>query len=426
MLVLITAAVLFQRAICLITLPDVGDPFDVAAEYAAKIPETRNAFVFFRQASAKLHSWPEVPGAVQRAGPAVGWSKADPRMRAWVENNREALELFRTGAEQADGWAHPIGDETAFGHQQVSAWLFGWLAIMEGSRLEEQRDMAGAWGWYRALLRMRVHVMRRGTGFEREMAALGSSALQQRVALWAADPATRVLELRRALDDVIASVPRPEWEASSLEVDYVLAMRELDRSGNILSQGDEDRTYSIGGEPLPPNLADSVFFVRRFLIREPERGRRVLRLAYANWLAHTQVPAERDRKPAVRATFMSHGQKSGVLFYAARPAAPAAARALPPRAIAQWLVTAPDAKQLLSGWPRPSIGQRERREHRALVVLLAEELYRRERGRPPASENELVGSYLMSLPDDGASELDDGTTPAVDGSAARAPNPLQE
>jgi hypothetical protein len=274
---------------------------------------------------------------------------------------------------------------------------------------------------------MRVHIMRRGTGFEREIASFNGTALQKRVALWAADPGTQVPDLRRALDDVIACAPRPEWEAFSLKVDYLLALRELDGSSHILSQGDdEDRSYSVGGEPLPPNLAGSAFAIRRFFRGEPERSRRILRLAYANWLAHVEDPAERDRKPAVRASFLSHGQRWGVLFYSAGPSAPASARALTPEALAQWLATAPDAKQLLGGWPRPAIGQRERREHHALVVLLAEELFRRERGRSPSSENELVGTYLKSLPDDGTSELDDGTMPTVDGSAVRAPNPLQE
>jgi hypothetical protein len=57
-------------------------------------------------------------------------------------------------------------------------------------------------------------------------------------------------------------------------------------------------------------------------------------------------------------------------------------------------------------------------------MLLAEELYRREHGRSPASVSELVGTYLKSLPDDGSSDLDDGTTPTVDGSAPRAAHPV--
>jgi hypothetical protein len=69
-------------------------------------------------------------------------------------------------------------------------------------------------------------------------------------------------------------------------------------------------------------------------------------------------------------------------------------------------------------WLWPAIRISERREHSALVILLAEELYRRERGSAPPSEKVLVGHFVDHLPDDGSSELDDGTAPIIDDSAA--------
>jgi hypothetical protein len=75
---------------------------------------------------------------------------------------------------------------------------------------------------------------------------------------------------------------------------------------------------------------------------------------------------------------------------------------------------------------RPALCQAERREHRDLVILLAEELYRRDHGRSPTSENDLVATYLPSLPDDGSAELDDGMTPTVDDSAVSGPKLLPE
>ncbi len=47
---------------------------------------------------------------------------------------------------------------------------------------------------------------------------------------------------------------------------------------------------------------------------------------------------------------------------------------------------------------------RERANHRALIVLLASELYRRDRGTAPPSDEALVGPYLESLPDEGTEE----------------------
>ena len=126
---------------------------------------------------------------------------------------------------------------------------FVWLVLLEGSRLEEQGDMAEAWAWYRTVPRMRVHLMRRGTVFERLFAILNSKGLQPTVSRWAADPRTRVVDLRRALDDVVACEPRPEWDASSLKIDYRLAMNELDRPDQCSAEGTMTTgVIRIGGE----------------------------------------------------------------------------------------------------------------------------------------------------------------------------------
>ena len=80
-------------------LPDIGDPFDVAAFRAFRLPDDQNAFTFFRRADGKLSS--VARSAARWTVPAtVSWSKADPKLRAWVEANRQALELFQQGAEQ--------------------------------------------------------------------------------------------------------------------------------------------------------------------------------------------------------------------------------------------------------------------------------------------------------------------------------------
>jgi hypothetical protein len=67
-----------------------------------------------------------------------------------------------------------------------------------------------------------------------------------------------------------------------------------------------------------------------------------------------------------------------------------------------------------SQWPWSPNRLRDRKDYRELVVMLAEEIYRRERGSPPPSEDALVGTYLKGLPDDGSADLDDGTAPTVE------------
>lgn len=406
--------VLVWRSASLMGLPDVGDPFDLASAGTAGDTDERDAFVLFRRARSILRPMPDLPLSMTVAGPIAGWSKANPKLQRWVESNGEAMELFRRAAAQPDGIAHPVRGESAFLPHQVILTPFVWLALLEGCRLEERGDMAEAWGWYRTLLETRAHLMRRGTGFERLFLESKDPWIRRRIAAWAADPRTGVPDLRRALDDANRTRPRPEWDASSLMVDYVLAMRELDRPDGLLVSGfDDDLSFRIGGEALPPDLAKSVHGARRFVHNEPERSRRVLRLIYANWLAHIEDLADSRRNPAVRAIYRN-GQPTSVVLYASGPTAPPPARALAPPDLAAWLFKAHDAKRLLFECPWPAIGVQERQHHRALLMLLAGELYRRERGGPPPSDEALVGAYLEGLPDDGTADLDDGTTRTIE------------
>jgi hypothetical protein len=46
--------------------------------------------------------------------------------------------------------------------------------------------------------------------------------------------------------------------------------------------------------------------------------------------------------------------------------------------------------------------------------MLATEIYRRERGSLPTSDEALVGTYLKSLPDDGSADRADEMTPTVE------------
>jgi hypothetical protein len=160
-------------------------------------------------------------------------------------------------------------------------------------------------------------------------------------------------------------------------------------------------------------------------LREPERSRRVLQLLYANWLAHVEHHEPGPRKPAVRASFpllLSTNPVSRsttrVSLYPIGLLAPAGARALPPRELASWLVSTNDVKLRIIvansiQWPWSPDRLRDRKAYRELVLMLAEQIYRRERGSLPPSEEALVGTYLESLPDDGSADLDDGTVPTV-------------
>ena len=411
-------------------LPDIGDPFDVAAFRAFSVPDDQNAFTYLRRASEKLT--PPIAGMVGGNGADPGdvrfsWSIANPTLRVWAGENREAFELFQQAAEQSDA-ANPAGDST----DNADHWRLINLAALEASRREEAGDTAGAWDCHRAVLRTISHLRRRGSTRQREIARSQSRLLQRRLTDWATGPKTTISQLRRALEVVLENEPKPEWDLFAVKYGYLELMGALERPIPLSAQQgiEGEWTFRLGDLSLSPEMVGQLEAARRFLLREPERSRRVLRLLCANYLAHAETRGRQPRKPAVFAVFtyltstnpITKG-KFRIPVYPVGPEAPAGARALPPQGVAGWLVATLDARlRLMRGYdewlpPVRARGTRtvaDRRAYRDLVIMLATEIFRRERGAPPPTEDALVGTYLQGLPDDGSAELADGTTPTVE------------
>jgi hypothetical protein len=410
-------------------LPDIGDPFDVAAFRAFGLPDEQNAFTYLRRASEKLTN---LSGMVGWDGSAPGdlkfsWSIANPTLQKWAGENREAFELFQQGAELADA-ANPAGDPKD--NRFIDGRLIS-LALLEASRREESGDTAGAWVCHRAVLRTITHLRRRGSTIQRQQARGWSRMLQRRLTDWATGPRTTISRLRTALEVVLENEPKPEWDLFAVKYGHLEFMGALERPIPLsaLQDIEGEWTFRLGDLSLSPEMVGQLEAARRFLLREPERSRRVLRLLCANYLAHAEIRWRQPRKPAVFAVFtyltstnpITKG-KFHIPLYPVGPEAPAGARALPPQDVAAWLVASLDARlRLLMGeeWlppvrPRDTRTVADRRAYRDLVIMLATEIYRRERGALPPTEDALVGTYLQSLPDDGSAESADVTTPTVE------------
>src|SRR6516165_12436921 len=164
-------------------LPDIGDPFDVAAFRAFRLPDEQNAFTYLRRASEKLTPIVGMEGG-NGADPGdlkFSWSIANPTLREWAGANREAFELFLQGTEQADA-ANPAGDPRD--NRFIDGRLIS-LALLEASRRDESGDTAGAWVCYRAVFRTITHFRRRRSTIQRQQARRASRPLQRRLTDWA-------------------------------------------------------------------------------------------------------------------------------------------------------------------------------------------------------------------------------------------------
>jgi hypothetical protein len=424
-LVLTAAGVMLSRAARLFGLPDIGDPFDVPAFRALnKLPEDQDAAVLIRKATSMVSQMPSLPAAARQIGLTKGWPQIDPQLRAWLEANRDSLALYRQGVELRDGIVNPgieRGDDSGY---LLDFGPFHWLAKLEGARLEDQGDMEGAWGWYRTILRFRVLVMRRGSVLQRYIVDRQCENLASQIESWSANRKTAAPMLRRALDDVLACEPKPEWDAYSLKTDYLYMMADLNRPDGSFQYGNgAELDYRFADMKLPPEFAKSLNAARRFMINDPELSRRVLRLTFANWLARAQDSDPRHRSPSVVASFKLATLNSAVPLFTTGPDAPESARRMAPDDLARRLLTTRDAQWALFRWPWWSNRLSEKRAHARLVMLLAEELYRRERGAPPPSDAALVGTYLSRLPDDGSDDLADGQAQRVEQATGLEPAP---
>jgi len=244
----------------------------------------------------------------------------------------------------------------------------------------------------------------------------------QRLETWAADPRTTILQLHVGLKEVLNNEPRPEWDSDTIKWSYFDMLSTLDRPIHpyVQEQVGWEYIYRLGDMQLWEEMVGRLAAAHRFLLREPERSRRVLRLLCANWLAHVETPLQ--RKPAVLVSFPLRVSTNPIRTVTTTvplyPVSPTGAGSLPPQELASWLLTTTDAKLRIlvanSYLPwSPANHLRDRREYRDLVIMLASELYHRERGVLPPSEEALVGTYLKRLPDDGSADLSDEMTPTV-------------
>jgi hypothetical protein len=140
-----------------------------------------------------------------------------------------------------------------------------------------------------------------------------------------------------------------------------------------------------------------------------DQSRRAMRILFVNWLAQVDKPPKNPAPIAV---------EHAVLIYAADPTARFTARAVSPDGLIKAIEPTSLAREIFvvfepgsnggtpaakSHWEGNGFLARERRNRAFLIVKLAAELYRRERGKAPARAGALVGPYLKSLPEEFAS-----------------------
>ncbi len=379
----------------LMGLPDIGDPFDVAAFADPMVPDDENAFVLYRQAVGKLVAEP--------ADINYDWATTGPVGKGWLERNREALELWRRGAERPKALYMPPRSLTVMTQLPVVGEIRGFarLAQLEGSRLEAEGDLEGARRWYRAIFRSSRHVGQRATMIERLVGKAMHQVACRQITRWASDPRVTPAMLRQAIDAAIDDYTMTAPLSDCVKVEYMGFLKTYE-DPDLVWKCLSDPNLGVSGKANLLGRNAQFFSVARVFKKEPERSRRVLRLIYANLLEVCDLPP--DRRPPVACPLPNltgfPGSPTLADLYQLDGTAPPPAKALPPDEILRWYRTtlyasrlSPSLKMLIN------VIDTERVTQANLVIALANRLYEIERGKPPETFEELVGPYLKALPE---------------------------
>ena len=388
-------------------VPDVGDPFDVdVASRPVFVSDIDNAYVSYCEARRMLTTLPVATPRVDWV--KLTWAKAGTNVRAYLEENLQALDVWREGAERPDALYHQPGELALDSTLALVDDLrsLAMLAGLKGSRLEEQGAMADAWSWYKAMLRSSRHVGKRGVLLERVAGAVIHETTAQRIIRWAGDPRVDVALLRRALADSLAADALTPPLSENMKLEYLMCIRDMKELRVTIDEipmpggrhGLLERV--VTSKPLRGNFQRA----RLRMTNDVERSRRVLRLLFGNWLAQVDKPATERATIAIPLP---------VVIYRADPSLTSATGAIAPEKLDATIGNTLFAREYLqptfwsshggspwagSGWEGKGTLAREPRRRAVLIVKLAAELYRREQGKPPASASALLGGYLKELP----------------------------
>ncbi len=385
----LVGAVFGWRELSLWRLPDAPEPFDLARFGRVEVSEADNAIPLYRAAT----NWIK-PGqgdhlykpATAGAWEVTDWAAADPEVRRWAEDSRPALEPWLQATRRPEALVVQPEEMRIMTSLTVVQTIrhASRVGLLEGSRREQAGDLAGAWELYNATLRSSRHVGRHGGLIQRLIGWNILDRSRARVATWTENPAVTSDMLRRAIADVAAAGALSAPASDMIQVEYfadrdVLAHPETWDRYDVEFLSDDQAWYNHIGL-----FRDA----RRFLRREPERSRRVLRLIVAGHLAQVERP--QALRPKLRFEIF--------MIYDIDPRTPPALRLLTPEELNAWVMSSA-AKWFGSFRQVQPLVDAEPGIFELLQLKMAERAYRLDRGRPPKTFADLLGTYLKTLPE---------------------------
>lgn len=285
-LLIVVASPFAYRSSRLAGVPDIGEPFDVAAFVAVKVDPADNAAVDYAAAGALLVTASKSADEQLDKALTGDWADAAVDVRNWLADNAAALDRWREGADKSEClFVQPgvLDYNTPLPHIQDSR-TFARLARLRGKELEAAGEWGAAWQQFRAIYRSSRHIGRHGCFINRLVGAAIHSLAVEAIGFWAQQPEVTVEMLdaaRREMEsDWLLTAPLSE----GFKVEYVMANRTFDLpSAELMAIV---TSSSRGGSTSGDQAADLFFWINN----ERELGRRLNAHVCRNFISQVDLP----------------------------------------------------------------------------------------------------------------------------------------
>ncbi len=373
----------FFRASRLMGLTDPGEPFDVAGFCKVEITPEENAFTQYKLAMSKLKPLTSSDEAMESMEAALegNWSDANADVKKWLDDNQEALTIWRKGTEKTKALYHQPEDVTLMTLLPVTQELrtFARLAILQGKRLDSKGEHKGAWVWYRAAFRSSRHSGPHGTFIERLIGVAIHSITSHAIVDWVSQPAITEETLVTALKDVQETGKLTVPTSDALKLEYLSLVNSL--QNEELEELIHDYGYIATSSQL-----------MLWVLGEPELCTVSYRQLLINWLRYIDQPLHERPKMVPAGDF---------LVFERGPASPTPNSDMSPDELGKALERSILAQMLLPATFQIDIAcQKERARQAALEVTLSAEIFKRRHGSYPDKTKHLTPDILSEIPAD--------------------------
>ena len=280
--VLILLGPLLYRNYRISSVPDIGDPFDVAAFEAVEIPATDNAAEIYVATDAMLVRGKYPTEDLDRVF-ENGWSDATEELQKLLTANERALDEWRRGTERPT--VQFVSPKEISIHSILPSVYelreFSRLTRLRAERCLHEGDIVEAWDWLRAGVRASRQLGQHGGFVERLVGIYTFSLVAQGINRWAADPRVDESFLRKAAEQFDADDAMTPLTSVGFKSEYVCYLHMIESDPSLTNLGAMITDNGVPASALP---------VFMFVMGEPEYSRLLVQHVFDGWLEHVDLP----------------------------------------------------------------------------------------------------------------------------------------